>query len=351
MLTPARTVLAPLSFWFHDLGSCLHDCLGTVLLYYGKDPALTLGAAWEFYHSPRDFSREEFYYPLPRPTLAESMMPFHPVRSTWHRSDDAAAAWAAVKEVVGNGQPVIVADDNFYLPFRPAFGDVHSAHLLVMYGFDEAADEVYVLDSVPPAFQGAIAVRDFLAARRSTTAREGDRDFFFAGTPIANRWLYLEVGADFPELTRDWVSEVVATNLRRFRETVPGEAFSGLAGLGRYLRGICERAAGAAGGRALEELHGVAYACQGAVALHADFLMAAGRRLGWYELAEVGRQVDFLAGSWTGLRMLASHGFAEGLDVVDRVARRAAQLVLEQERVLDRLEGTIRTGVRPMRRS
>jgi hypothetical protein len=215
-----------------------------------------------------------------------------------------------------------------------------------MYGFDEAASQVYVLDSTPPTFQGAIAVRDFLAARGSTTPVEGEQDFFFAGTPIANRWLHLEVGAGFPELTRDWVSEVVAANLRRFRATASGEAFSGLEGLGRYLRGVCERTAGAEGGRALEELHIVSYAYQAEVSLHAEFLMAAGRRLGWYELVEVGRQVDLLAGSWTGLRMLGGHGFAEGLDVLDRVALRAAQLVLEQERLLDRLERTVQKGVR-----
>jgi len=341
-----RTVLAPISFWFHDLGSCLHDCIGTVLRYHGKDPLLTLGASWEFYHSPKDFNHEEFYYPSPRPSLAESMMPFHPVRSTWHRSEDAETALVEIKEVVGNGQPVIVAEDNFYIPFRPAFGDIHAAHLLVMYGFDEEASQVYVLDSTPPIFQGAIGVRDFLAARNSTTPVQGQQDFFFAGTPIANRWLYLEVGANFPELTRSWVSEVVATNLCRFRSTVPGEAFSGLEGLGRYLRAVCERAAGAEGGKALEELHVVSYAYQAEVSLHAEFLMAAGRRLDWYELAEVGRQVDLLANSWTGLRMLGGHGFVEGLDVLDRMARRAAQLVLEQERVLDRLERTVRTGVR-----
>jgi Butirosin biosynthesis protein H, N-terminal len=335
------TVLTPMSFWFHDLASCLHDCIGTVLLYHGKDPILTLGASWEFHCSPRDLSYEEFYYPSSRPSLAESLMPFHPVRSAWHRSDDAEAAWEAVKAAVGAGQPVIVAEDNFYIPFRPAFGDVHAAHLLVMYGFDEEAGQVYLLDSTPPTFQGAIGVHDFLAARGSTVPREGENDYFYSGTPIANRWLRLEIDAGFPELTRVWVSEVIAANLRRFRETVSGEAFSGLDGLRRYLRGVCERAGGAEGGRALEELHVVAYAYQAEVALHAEFLMAAGRRLGWHGLAEVGRQVDLLAGSWTGLRMLGGHGFVEGLDVVDRVALRAAQLVLDQERVLDRLKRTI----------
>jgi butirosin biosynthesis protein H-like len=337
-----RIELDPIPFWFHDLGSCLHDCLGTVLCYYGKDPILTLGAAWEFHHAPADFSREEFYYPTPRESLAASLLPFHPITSTWHRSADGRAALAEIKAVVRAGRPVIVAEDNFYIPFRPAFGDVHAAHVLVLYGFDEEKDEVFVLDSTPPIYKGPLRVADFLTARSSNNPVEGERDFFFAGAPIENRWLELTVGADFPELTREWVTEVVRTNLRRFREPLPGVAFSGLAGLARYLAEVAERAQGAEGGRALDEMYTVTWVSQAAAGLHADFLMAAGRRLGWYELAEAGRHVDRLANAWTGLRMLGSHGFSEGLDVVDRVADRTAQLLFEQEQVLDRLERTIR---------
>jgi hypothetical protein len=336
-----RVVLSPVDFWFHDLVSCLHDCLGTVLAYYGHDPILTLGANWEFYHSPNEVSREEFYHPLPRPTLAESLMPFHPVTSAWHGSDDAHAAYQDLKNVVAAGKPAIVAEDNFYIPFRPAFGDVHAAHLLVMYGFDEETDEVYVLDSTPPNFKGAIKVQDFLTARSSKNPVVGERDFFFAGAAIDNRWLEIEVGAPFPELSRPWVTEVVAGNLRRFHAAGNGKVFSGAAGLARYLRSICERAAGPEGGRALDEMYTVSWVAQAAAGLHADFLMEVGRRLGWYELAEAGRHVDALANSWTGLRMLGSHGFSEGLDVIDQVAFRAEQLLIQQEQVLDRLARTI----------
>lgn len=336
-----RVVLSPISYWFHDLCSCLHDCIGTVLLYNHQDPILTMGASWEFYHSPADTSREEFYYPSPRPSLAESLMPFHPIKSTWHQSDDPEAAWNDVKAVVAQGQPVIVAEDNYYVPFRPAFGDVHAAHLLVMFGFDDEADEVYVLDSTPPLHKGPMPLQDFLAARNSSNPVSGERDFFFAGAPIANRWLQLEIQSSFPELTREWVAEVIATNLRRFQTPSSDSAFIGVDGLARYLRGVCERAAGAEGGRALDEMYTVSWVSQAAAGLHADFLMEAGRRLHWYELAEVGRHVDLLANSWTGLRMLGSHGFSEGLDVVDHVSLRTAQLLLQQEQVLDRLARVI----------
>jgi hypothetical protein len=336
-----KVVLSPTPFWFHDLCSCLHDCIATVLMHYGQDPVLTLGASWEFHYSPADVRREEFYHPLPRPTLAASMVPFHPISSTWHASADPLAALADTKAVIAQGKPVIVAVDNFYVPFRPAFGDVHAAHLLVMFGFDEANDEVYVLDSTPPTHCGPIPLRDFLAARSSDNPVSGERDFFFAGAPIANRWLQLDVTTPFPDLTDAWVAEVIGTNLRRFRDPASESGWSGLEGLKRYLAAICARAAGPDAGDALQELYTVGWTAQGATALHADFLMAAGRQLHWERLVEVGRHVDQLANEWTALRMFGAHGFTRPAQVVERLRRRTVGFLSNYEQTLHLLEWAI----------
>ena len=336
-----NVVLSPMSFWFHDLCSCLHDCIATVLIYHDQDPTLTLGASWEFYYSPADVRREEFYHPLPRPTLAESMMPFHPVRSSWHASDDSDAAWSDVKALAADGQPVIVAVDNFYVPFRPAYGDVHAAHLIVLFGFDDATDEVYVLDSTPPTKRGPMPVREFLRARNSDNPVSGERDFFFAGAPIANRWLQLEIGTPFPALTREWVTEVIATNLRRFREPDASPGWAGMAGLTHYLHSICARALGPDAGNALQELYTVGWTAQGSTALHADFLMLAGRRLGWDRLVEVGRHVDQLANEWTALRMFGAHGFTRPDEVAERLRRRTVRFLSNYEQTLQLLEWVV----------
>lgn len=338
-----KTILSPMEFWFHDLCSCLQDCIATVLIYYGKDPILTLGASWDFAYIPADVRREEFYFPASRQTLAESMAPFHPIRSTWHRSDDALAAWEDVKAVVARGQPVIIAVDNFYIPFRPAFGDVHAAHLLVLFGFDDATGEAFVLESTPPQYRAPIPLSDYLKARSSDNVVEGERDYFFAGTPVDNRWLHLEIDEPFPELTREWVAEVVATNLRRFYEPDTEEKWSGLAGLARYLRSICERAAGSDSAIALEELYTVGWTAQGCAALHADFLRLAGRRLDWPRLAEVGRHVDQLANQWTAIRMIGAHCFTRPDEALARLDRRISQLLSDHQQTLEMLEQTIKT--------
>ncbi|HEX6290607.1 MAG TPA: BtrH N-terminal domain-containing protein [Herpetosiphonaceae bacterium] len=333
-----KVVLSPMSFWFHDLCSCLQDCIATVLLYYGHDPILTMGASWEFYHDPAQVSREEFYHPLPRPTLAQSMMPFHPLTSTWHQSDDPEAAWRDVKAMIAQQKPVIVAVDNFYMPIRPAYGDVHAAHLMVAFGFDDDADEVYLLESTPPQFRGPLPVTQFLIARNSDNPIVGERDFFFTGTPIKSRWLQLEIHEPFPDLTRAWVMEVVSTNLSRFHAPSSGPAWSGLEGLQHYLYAIGERATGPDAGVALQELYTVGWTAQGAAALHADFLMQAGHRLDWPRLTEVGRHVERIANEWTTLRMLGAHGFSRPADVAERLRRRTVRFLADHEQTLKLLD-------------
>lgn len=336
-----KVVLSPIEFWFHDLCSCLQDCIATILLYHKHNPTLTMGASWEFYHAPSEVRREEFYHPLPRPTLAESMMPFLPIRSSWHQSEDGYMELEQIKALLVRQQPVIVAVDNFYVPFRPAFGDVHAAHLLVMFGFDEEHDTVYVLDSTPPTYSGPIPTADFLRARGSANPISGEQYVFFAGSPIANRWLQLDIDRSFPELTRQWTTEVIATNVRRFRTPEEGPGWSGMAGLARYLHTICERAARPDGGHALQELYTVGWVTQAATALHADFLAAAGRALDWDGLVEVGRHVDRLAHEWTALRMFGAHGFTRPAEVVDRLERRVVQFLADQEQTLNLLEWAI----------
>jgi Butirosin biosynthesis protein H, N-terminal len=347
--------VGPLSHWFHDLCSCLHDCLGTILLHNGRDPVQVMGASWEFFHAPEDVRCEEFYHPAPRPTLGESMMPFHPVSTAWHASEDAESAWAAMRDVVSAGRPVIAAVDNFHMPIRPAFGDVHAAHLMVVSGFDDDRGEVHVLESTPPTYHGPVPLRDFLLARSSTNeARPDTRDYFFAGTEIRNRWLEVTVDGPDPAPTREWVARVVATNVEGFRAPAQARGRAGLAGLAGYLHDICERAGGTDGRAALDELYTVGWQMQAATALHADFLRAAGRALGWDELVEAGRHVDRLANDWTPLRILGAHGGARGIDVHARLRRRVPLFVADHERTLERMEWMLRDAglatVRPLPR-
>ncbi|HZO74141.1 MAG TPA: BtrH N-terminal domain-containing protein [Ktedonobacteraceae bacterium] len=332
-----KHILAPMAHWHHDLCSCLQCCMASVMHYYGRDPILTLGAVWDFYYSPEDLRKEEFYSPCRWSGLAESLLPYHPVTSRWHQPDDPEVGWLQVKEVVQNGSPVIVAVDNFYLPFRPAYQDIHAGHLILVYGFDEETDQVYVLDSMPPAFIGPIALTDLKASRSSLNPAD-ERDYFFSNAPVANRWLELNIEAPFPQFTEKWVMDVINANLRRFTTPCDGSALSGMSGLARYFDLLDQNMANPAGHHALEELYVLGWSIQAATALHADFLMQVGKQLNWPRLGSIGRQVAHLAHHWTALRMLGAHGRAHPRKIRERLMLRATQLLADQKLVINQLQ-------------
>ncbi|MFG2049504.1 BtrH N-terminal domain-containing protein [Micromonospora sp. NPDC048935] len=334
-----KLLLKDLPFWFHDLGNCLHDCFGTLLLRQGFDPVEALGAGWEFHHDPAQVRGEEYYHPAPRPTLGENLFPFHPVRARWQEPADAQEAWAGIRASIQDGRPVLAAVDNFYMPIRPAFGDVHAAHLVVVWGFDDEAREVYLLEATPPLFSGPLAFDDFLRARGSANeARPNTRDYFFAGPRIRHRWIDVEFTGPAPEVTAAWVGEVVAHNVRGWLE--PGDpGRGGLAGLRHWLADVAGRDDRAG---ALAELYSVGWAAQAAAALHADFLRATGNRLRCDALVHAGRQVDRLAHQWTGLRIFGAHGSTTGDRYAAELSRRTRLLLADHEDVLEQLTAAIR---------
>jgi len=337
-------VLPEIEYWRHDLSSCLQDCLATLLIQRGHDPVPALGAAWDFYYPPGDFRPEEYYYPCRWDGLAESVLPYHPVTSRWRTPPGPGAAWAEVRAEVEAGRPAIVAVDNYHLPFRPAYGDVHTNHLVIVYGFDDDASVAHVIDSKPPRFRGSVRMDDLSAARGSANPAHHDRDLFYTQRPIEGRWLEVRVGGDFPELTPEWVRTVVERNVERFLDREGDGAFSGLTGLRDYLADVADRAGEADGPRVMDELYVVGWAAQQCAGLHADFLAAAGRRLGRPRLAELGRDVDRLAHHWSDLRMLGAHCRAEPAAAAGRIRARTVQLVSDTQRALARMEGAVACG-------
>lgn len=333
-----RVILPNMSLWRHDLCECLHNCLGILLLHSCQDPALVLGAVWDFYYPPGDVRPEEYYYPCRWPTLAGSIAPYHPLTSRWHEPADAEQGWLQVKASIQHGRPAIVAVDNYYLPFRPAYQDVHTNHVLVVYGFDEQDDSVFVMDPSPPAFQGAIHLEALQAARSSQNPALHERDLFFTNRPIANRWLEVAVGEPFPTLTREWVASVLRANGQRFQASADTRAFSGLAGMAQYFGEGALAGLRTAGTPAMDELVLVSVAFQEATALHADFLRAAGQRLDWWELIQASRQVDLIAHDCTPLRIMAAKGRANPAQMSARLASRFQRLLCDHAAALRNLE-------------
>lgn len=323
--------------WRHDLGHCLHAACGALVAACGFDPLEVLGARWSFYYRDGDVRREEYYFPCPPGTsLLEALAPYHDLRSRWHTPPDAAAGWQQVRAKLAAGHVVGLAVDNYFLPYRPAFGDVHTNHLLVAYGFDDRAQTVDVLDAVPPSFRGALPLAQLTAARNSANPAQHERDRFFTKAPIQSRWLELEVTGSAEPLTAAVAAAAIRQNVADFRNGATDGAFVGSDGLRRFWTNAVARLA--AGEPLVDELFVLAGAVLAQTGVHADYLSHAARTLDAPKLAEASRRVDRVAHHWTALRIAIARA-REGEAYGQRLARRLRELTDDLERALDELEG------------
>jgi hypothetical protein len=318
--------------WYRDPISCLQSTLATVLLAAGAEPLPVLGLAWEFLFVPGDVRPEEFYYPCRyEGDVARSLAPYHPLRSSWWSPAPEEDPLPELARRVECGELPIAAVDNYHLPFRPAFRDVHAAHLVVVYAIDRERDEVSVSDAQPPAFRGSIPAEDFLAAWGSPNRADAE-DAFFSDSEIGRRCLSVEIEGPIPPLDPERLQAALAENLARFA----AGGWSGLAGLRRYLDDLSARAF-ADERRPLEELYPFGWGMQAQTYLHGELLREAGAGWSLAELAEAGRAVQEVASAWTGLRMTGAHGSSAPAALAADLRRHGSRLRRRYETALERV--------------
>ncbi|MET7680660.1 BtrH N-terminal domain-containing protein [Streptomyces sp. NPDC005423] len=294
--------------WYRDLVSCLQATFGSVLAREGADPLAVLGAGWRFLHLPGDVRSEEFYYPCPAdqsgPDLGAALAPHHELRARWWQPADETDVWREVRETLAEDRLVIAAVDNYHLPFRPAYGDVHAAHLVVIYGLDETRGVVYVSDAMPPAFRGAVPIEEFLRSWGSANPTDV-QDAFFSDSRIGRRCLDVRLDASPPPLTPELLGGFLRADADLF--TTAGPDRTGLAGYDAFAAELLDRCrAGDAG--ALRELYPFGWGMQAQASLHGELLRRCGHRWGDPALAGAGRAVEAVAHAWTGLRFTGAHG-------------------------------------------
>ncbi|MET9161431.1 BtrH N-terminal domain-containing protein [Streptomyces parvulus] len=341
-----RVELRNIRPWRHDLGHCLHATMGVLLAGHGADPLHVLGAAWGFGYRSGDLRREEYYVPFGARSLLGAMAPHHPVSSRWHRPPDPETAWAQVRDAVRDGRAVAAAVDNYHLPFRPAYRDVHTNHLLTVYGFDDERDEVLLADPVPPRFQGAITGAEFAAARASDNPEDHDRDLFFTRNPIDGRWLELSVGPDLPPWDLDHVRTVITANLAALEadRTLPdGYAddgaglFGGRRGLARFLDAAAARMRAGDDPEVVDETFVVAGTVLAETGVHADWLATAGHTFARPTLREASRLVERVAHHWSAVRIIVANARTDTAAAAGDLEHRAAALLTDQDRAMDLL--------------
>jgi hypothetical protein len=189
-----------------------------------------------------------------------------------------------------------------------------------------------VLDAVPPRFHGDITLAELTAARDSGNEVVHDRDMFFAGVHIDNRWLTVDLPAadTVPALDRAEVARILDLNLRHFGERPAEGSYTGLAGMRAFCDDIVKRLT--AGEDIRDELFVAAGTVLACTAVHADWLAEAARTAGLPGLTERAREVERLAHHWSAVRIMAALT-STGLSA-SRLARRFDTLLKDQERAL-----------------
>ncbi|WP_328345320.1 BtrH N-terminal domain-containing protein [Micromonospora sp. NBC_00421] len=319
----ARTYLiAEPELWCRDLISCLQATFGTLVARWGADPLAVLGAGWRFLHLPGDVRFDEFYYPCPDGDLGAALAPHHELRARWWQPADEDDVWREVRESLARDQPVIAAVDNFYLPFRPAYGDVHAAHLVVIYGLDEDRGLVYVSDAMPPAYRGPVPLGEFLNSWGSANPADV-QDAFFSDSRIGRRCLDVRLDAPPAPLTPELLHGYLRVDVDDF--TTATAARNGLAGFDAFAGELVDRCR-AGDAAALRELYPFGWGMQAQASLHGELLRRCGREWGDPALAGAGRAVEAVAHAWTGLRITGAHGIADARAVSADIAHHATVL-------------------------
>lgn len=323
-------------WWYRDLISCLQSTFGSVLARAGADPLEVLGAGWRFLHLPGDVRSEEFYYPCPPgewggADLGAALAPHHDLHSRWWQPADEDDVWREVREALAGDRLVIAAVDNFHLPFRPAYGDVHAAHLVLIHGLDETRGVVHVSDAMPPAFRGAVPIEEFLRSWGSANPTDV-QDAFFSDSRIGRRCLDVSLGTPPAPLTPELLGGFLRTDAEGFSTAT--SARTGLAGYDEFAAELLDRCRAADAG-ALRELYPFGWAMQAQASLHGELLRRRGRDWDLPALAAAGRAVEAVAHAWTGLRFTGAHGLADPRAAAPDIAHHATLLRGTYARAID----------------
>jgi butirosin biosynthesis protein H-like len=328
------TMTTPL-LWCRDSVSCVQSTIAAVAHRAGLDPLEPLGAGWQFTYLPGDVTNEEFYVPTPDGDLARTVCPHHPIRSAWRVPGEGADPLHALAGWLDAGVWPVAAVDNYHLPFRPAYHDVHAAHLLIVYGIDRSGERVWVSDAMPPAYQGPIAAADFLAAWSSGNPAD-PQDDFFSSRRIERRWLELTVTEPASALDEETLLAAIRADTAAYDEGGLDPVRRGRDGLARWSAEVTERAA-AGDGAALTETYVLGWSQQAQADLHAELLLDRGRRWRRPDLAEAGRLVQRAAHAWTGVRITAAHNRLDPRRALPDLRRHLTRLRGRFEEAHDRL--------------
>jgi hypothetical protein len=182
----------------------------------------------------------EYSFPLGPEPFTETLARRTGLRITEHRGADAAG----LHDHIARGETAVVVVDSFFLPYRPAFGRVHS-HRTVIVRRGPGGGDVWVEDAWPPGYRGPLPRSDLDNARYSPVPLDREREPIYAGRAIAGEWFSVSVAPVVTGAPADWGAELLRTLYREATTTteVAGYVF-GVSVWRPFVHGLAEALAG-----------------------------------------------------------------------------------------------------------
>ncbi|MEK5282589.1 MULTISPECIES: BtrH N-terminal domain-containing protein [Paenibacillus] len=142
-----------------------------------------------------DIKPNEGEFVFSQPKNARNLLPVfsdNVKRYYCNTDDDVIEIFAQnIKRIEEQFSPIIVGVDVFYLPYTPYYQKNHAKHTLVLCGYSEVNDLVYIVDWYEPwFFKGTIPLQDFFLARNSDCPNDGS---IYSGSQILNNWAEIDI--------------------------------------------------------------------------------------------------------------------------------------------------------------
>jgi len=165
---------------FHNL-SCLLDDASSPFRDLALGMRWSLGLPQHDRAEPEEFSLPYHWRPFDQVVAERSG-----VHIITHRGEEEPGLYTHLAKGTG----AVVAVDSFFLPYRPAFGRVHSSRTVLIRPGTEG--ELLIEDYWLPIRFGTISRQDLEQARWSKVPRDDRREPVFAGLPCYGRWWSIE---------------------------------------------------------------------------------------------------------------------------------------------------------------
>ncbi len=171
---------------------CIHNNVQQILDYYGIENS------WAFIDTvigvnlsipDNDINKLDIKYNIATTSVLDPFL--SKVKATTPIAyKDEFADWDTLKEKVDTEIPVITMVDVYYLKYLPYYLKANAIHAVILCGYSDELQEVYVVDWYEPYFyKGTLKYDDFMKARTS----ENPKGMLVnSGFPILNKWIEIE---------------------------------------------------------------------------------------------------------------------------------------------------------------